>query len=333
MISRKNIWFKCPACEKKLVVDAGAGGYRAPCPECGKTIPIPVHSTVYPTWVRKALIVGGQVAIVLACIVGSWFYVSGGAVRVESVQVSAPAATARPAEDKAKPSSPGESPTEEINQQLLSEHVQLQDRYNKMLQWMMDNYRGKYPLPERLVGNLRISPVTDNNELNPDLVEMLKMTDDEKVMVQDIFDYVRGNLSAAELERMQVTEQNADRITFTVPTYADVGGTLKEDLYSGLETALGGARFDRMVDVAGEEMREKFNYFGEASRSLTFEVIYPEVEGAFKPYVLIRDGWVIPEGDSVRLTKVTETAISSMPESYREYEQYLPTEIGRYTAQ
>jgi len=330
MIKRKNIWFNCPACEKKLVVDITAGGFRADCPECGKNIPIPVRSTAYPGWVKSLLINTAQALVVVMCGgMALWWALHGDSDGKAVDVVAQPVAVVKSVEVEEKDVQP-ESPTEDINQQLLDEHVELQGRYNKMLQWMMDNYRGKYPLPEHLVSKLRISPMTDQHEINPDLVEMLKMTEKEKGLVQDIFNYVRDNLTRAELERMTISDQKSDSITFSVPTYNEVGGLLREDLYHTLESTLGGPRFDRMVDVSEQEIREAFNYFGEASRSLTFQVIYPEVEGAHAPYVLIRDGWIIPEGESVRLTKVTETAVSTMPEVYQTYQQYLPDDISKF---
>lgn len=314
------------------MVDVTAGGFRADCPECGKNIPIPVRSTAYPAWVRTLLIHSAQVSVIALMAGGLWWRMNSTEIR-ESHPIqehSVESSITSPSTAGTQPHKAENEPADEINQQLLTEHVELQGRYNKMLQWMMDNYRGKYPLPERLVSKLRISPLNEQNELNPDLVEMLKMTDDEKVMVQDIFNYVRGNLTQAELERMQVTDQKSDSITFTVPTYPEVGESLREDLYQTLEATLGGPRFDRMVDVSEQELREKFNYFGEASRTLTFQVIYPAVEGAHPPYVLIKDGWVIPEGESIRLTKVTETAVSAMPDSYRTYQPYLPEDISKF---
>jgi len=330
MIKRKNIWFNCPACEKKLVVDITAGGFRADCPECGKNIPIPVRSTAYPGWVKSLLVNSTQAVVIALCAgLALWWALDDGREEKNVEVVAQPVAVIKSAPVEVKEETT-EGPTEDINQQLLDEHVELQGRYNKMIQWMMDNYRGKYPLPERLVSNLRISPMTDQNEINPDLVEMLNMTDQEKVLVQDIFNYVKANLSQAELERMTISDQQPDRITFSVPTFPEIGGLLREDLYQTLESTLGGPRFDRMVDVTEQDMREKFNYFGEASRTLTFQVIYPDVEGAHTPYVLIKDGWIIPEGDSVRLTKVTETAVSTMPASYQTYQQYLPSDISKF---
>jgi len=331
MVKRKNIWFYCPACEKKLVVGSEAGGFRADCPECGVNIPIPVRSTAFPSWVRKGAIMAGQAALLLAGIGVGWFLAFAPPAAVDDA-----AFTAKAVESNAAPESGTDAPdaqaraSAEINRQLLDDHVELQGRYNKMVQWMLENYRGKFPLPERLVSRLRIQPLTDQGDVSPDLVEILRLSDQERVLVQDVITYVRENIQQAERSRVQVTDHGDHHITYSVPTFPEVGLELREDLFLTLETTLGSQRFDRLVDVAGESLREQLHFFGEAARTLTFEVIFPAVAGAHPPYLLIRDGWVVPEGESVRLTRVTETAVMRLPETYRAYEGWLPENLSHY---
>ena len=337
MFKARNIWFRCPACEKRLVVDAAAGGMRADCPECGRTIPIPVRSTIYPNWVKTAALATGQFLLVAMLVGAGWVWMTTHRQPSTEPAETDPSSTVQsstpPSGSETPVSTPGETnvTAKAIDQQLLDDHLALQQRYNKMVQWMIDNYRGKYPLPQHLVGRLRIAPLGEDGALNPELVEILRLSDDEKAQVEDIFTYIRASLTEAELDRALITEQSEDQITITVPTFADVGGSLREDLFMTLETTLGGPRFDRMVDISGEQLREQFNYFGEASRTLTFQVIYP-TGNEHPPYVLVKDGWVIPEGESVRLTKVTETAITRLPETYRNYQPFLPEGVSRYAA-
>jgi hypothetical protein len=333
IFKRKNIWFNCPACEKKLVVDIEAGGFRADCPECGKNIPIPKTSTTYPAWAKKALVLALQVALVFAGVGVGWYFTNSS----ESQPIDARSSAGLPVEAKSQPAESVDEPeknkpVEEINQALLAEHAELQGKFNKMVQWMIDNYRGKYPLPERLISRLRITPLNDQNEVNPELVEMLKLTERERELVQDVFDYVRENITETELDNALITDQQPDQITFSIPPYADKGTALKEDLYLTLENTLGSPRFDRMVDVAGEDMREQFNYYGEAARTLTFEIVRPQKEGDHEAYLLIRDGWVVPEGESVRLTKVTEKAVTALPDSYQPYREFFPENLAQYAS-
>ncbi len=337
MWKRTNIWFFCPACDKRLVVDVQAGGYRADCPECGKNIPIPTRSTAWSPAMKRVGLYAGQAALIaLAITIGWWFAAPGPAEDPPAVAVARVPSAA--ADAKAEPVAAVAPESEEapavsdraVHRQLLEDHAALQGRYNKMLQWMVDNYRGKYPLPERLVGRLRLAPLTENGEVHPDLIEMLRLSDDEKGLVQDVMVYVGDRMRQMEQERARVAEQSDTRITFSVPPFAEAGGELREDLYLALESTLGEHRFDRMVEVAGESMRETFHYFGEAARTLTFEVIFPATPGAHPPYLLIRDGWIVPEGESVRLTRVTETAVTELPERYLPYREWLPESVSRY---
>jgi len=326
MLKRKNIWFFCPACDEKLVVGVEAAGFRANCPECQADIPIPSRSTAYPNWVRKVALYGAQTVLVIGGIAAGWMIADSKTAAVKPVSLVAPSTPVEPVAPA--PDAPDENTA--MNQQLIAEHQELEGRYNKMLQWMYDNYRGKYPLPERLVGNLRIPAVDENGHVSADIVEMLKLTEEEKVLVQDVITYVRQGVKLKERELAAIKDQQEDKITYEVPVFAEAGAALRDDLYRSIEKTLGAPRFDRLLDVAGDSMREQMHYFGEASRELTFELIKPQFEGQHPPYLLIRDGWIVPEGDSKRVTKVTETAVMKLPDAYLDYRDWLPDHLMHY---
>lgn len=328
----RNIWFLCPSCGQKLVVDHTAAGYRADCPHCRRNIPIPLHSTATPGWFKTAALYATHVLLLAGGIGGGLWYAGRSAPtetpsepeRTRTAPVAAaPAAVA--------PDAPAtEAPAQAINQELMDENIALKGKYDKMAQWVLDNFRGKYPLPERLVARLRITPMDESLAVNGELAEILRMTDEEKALVQDVFNFVRTSITEAELDRALITEQDDNKITLSIPTYPEVGEGLREDLYMTLEDTLGAARFDRMMDVTGPEMDQQFHYFGQASRTLTFEVIHPQPGETFSPYLLIRDGWIVPDGESVRLTKVTETAVTELPASYKAYQPHIPETVIRY---
>lgn len=332
----KNIWFRCPSCDGKLVVASTAGGCRAHCPECQTLIPIPSRSTMMPGWLRQAIVYAVQVCLVIVTAgAGTWWVVradrdvAAPAEKPDAVTGPAPVAAStrdQAIEDQALAD-------REINRKLEQDHQDLQGRYAKMMEWMVENYRGKYPLPERLVQHLRIKPVTDTGEISGDLAELLKLSDEEKMQVQGFIQYARATAKQAERDLVRVLEQSELRISYEVPVFPEAGLPMREDLYARLESALGAPRFDRMIDVAGESLREELHYFGEASRNLSFEIILPMEGSGHPPYLLIRDGWMVPEGDSVRLTKVKETAVLELPPSYRDYQDWLPDNFAAYTLQ
>jgi len=327
----RNIWFLCPSCAQRLVVDHTAAGYRADCPHCRRNIPIPLHSTTTPGWFKTVVLYGTHVILLAGGIVGGLWY-AGRSASSEDAAEAIPVVVAPKVESASDaPVEPvADTPAQAINQQLVDENLALKGKYDKMAQWVLDNFRGKYPLPERLVARLRITPMDESLAVNGELAEILRMTDQEKLLVQDVFNFVRASITEAELDRALITEQSDNKITLSIPTYPEVGEGLREDLYMTLEDTLGAARFDRMMDVTGPELDQQFHYFGQASRTLTFEVIHPQPGESFSPYLLIRDGWVVPDGESVRLTKVTETAVTELPASYKAYQPHIPETVIRY---
>lgn len=342
MMKQKNIWFRCPACDGKLVVDAVAAGMRATCPECASDIPVPRHSTMMPSWLKDTALYSA-VALLLAVAAGGGVWVALNAAEATNtpagLQVAASVATP-PSNSRADAGDMPEDSVQdrsrvegELKRALEEENRDLNRRYEELTRWMIENYRGKYPLPERLVESLRLDTVTETGEVSPDLVEILRLTGEEKAQVQGVIDYARALIRQTERDLVTVKEQSELRISYEVPVFPGVGQILRDEIFYSLENTLGAPRFDRMLDVAGESMREELHYYGEASRTLTFEIVMPANEGDHPPYLLIRDGWMVPDGESVRISKVKETAALGLPENYRDYRDWIPDNFSAYTLQ
>ncbi|MGA1193500.1 MAG: hypothetical protein ACO3ZG_03855 [Kiritimatiellia bacterium] len=339
MVRRKNIWFRCPACDGRLVVDSTVAGRRATCPECANDIPVPLHSTMLPAWLRDGAVYAA-VALLLAgaAATGSWIAFSARETKAaidqaqESSLLLENTLSNKPnlIENKT-PASDAKSVTRDP--ELERENSELTRRYDELTRWMIENYQGKYPLAERLVDSLRLDTVTESGEVSPDLVEILRLTDEEKAQVQSVIDYTRSLVRQAERDLVTVTGQSELSISYEVPVFPEVGKIMRDDMFYSLEHAIGAPRFDRMLDVAGESMREEMHYFGEASRTLTFEIVLPANDGDHPPYLLIRDGWMVPDGDSVRVTTVKETAAMGLPDNYRDYRDWIPDNFSAYTLQ
>jgi hypothetical protein len=336
MIKRNNIWFRCPACDGKLVVDAVAAGCRATCPECASEIPVPRHSTMLPAWVKDAsLYVVLAVLLASAAGGGTWFALANGGAPEEKPGGDVQAATSLEASASGAPALFGGDPVAAVREDrtLAEENLELGRRYEELTRWMIENYQGKYPLPERMVDALRLDALNEAGDVSSDLVEILRLTPGETAQVRSAIDDARAIIRQTERDLVTVTGQSELSISYEVPVFPEVGRILREDMFYNLESTLGAPRFDRMLDVAGESMREQLHYFGEASRTLSFEVVLPAKEGDPPPYLLIRDGWMVPDGESVRVTTVKETAAMGLPESYREYRDWIPENFSDYTLQ
>ena len=69
----------------------------------------------------------------------------------------------------------------------------------------------------------------------------------------------------------------------------------------------------------------------QGERALAFEVIEP-ADASIPPYLLIRDTWVLSEGESVRKSEITETAVLTVPEPYAPFVPWLPETFSLYTS-
>ena len=337
----KDIYFKCKSCRKNLVVDRSAAGFSAECPGCKTSLIVPTRSSIPPKVWRWAGLIAANVALVAvltaAGVYGITTYYRSKLPALASVQVPiTSAALTEQVEEQAEPVTAideavlaHQKELEEANAALASEYQQLKGQFDELGNWVIANVQGKFPLAERLLSKLRLSPVTENYTVNPDVVELLKINGHEESMINDALQYTHGSIAEIEAALVQVTEATADKVTLYVPPFEKEGQAIKEDLFYALEATLGGPRFDRFHDVTEEELETSFNHFGTASRTLVFEVTYPP-DGQSVPYLVIKDGWIMPEGQSARSVNVKETAVYEIPKAYQAYVNLLPQTIAAY---
>jgi DNA-directed RNA polymerase subunit RPC12/RpoP len=336
----RDIYFKCKTCGKNLVVDRSAAGYSAECPGCRSRVVVPHRSAVPPKVWRWTGLVAGNLVLVVALVSGGVYLITKG----DDNPGEAPAGlgVALAPSPLGRAADAGDA-LPELDPELLERHQQLEQENRKLAanyqalntqfedlgNWVMQNVRGKFPMPDRLVSKLRVSPVADDYSVNPDLAELLNMDPAEQSKLNDALRYTRTTLSQIEAQLVQVTEATPFKATLYVPPFEKEGQQLKEDLYGALESTLGGPRADRFHDVTQEEMEKSFDHFGMASRTLVFEVT-PNPVDPNNPYLLIKDGWILPDGESARSISVKETAVWELPEDYHNYVSLLPENIAAY---
>ena len=216
----------------------------------------------------------------------------------------------------------------EENVRLRTQNNELQGRLVSVLNWILENFRGKYPLSEIHMAKLQIPPMTEDFTLHPDALDFLKVTPDEERKVNDAFAYAHQTLEEIEAAIITVTNPRPDKVILQIPTFPEEGKALQDDLYSAIDVTLGPARFDRFLTVAETGLNSNFAYFGEASRTMVFELAYAEDGSA--PQLKIKDGWVIEVGPGTRSVTATETYVTNLPAGYSTYMPWLPEYIAAY---
>jgi hypothetical protein len=205
---------------------------------------------------------------------------------------------------------------------LSREKDQIQQQLTDFLNWLLTNYKGKYPLPENFMSRLRLSPVDEDFTLNPEVAELLKITPDEEQVINAAFDSTRLFLAEMESALMTISEEQADKVVVHIPAHREEGALIKEDLLLALEATLGTDRFDRFMDVAEEDLDANFIEFGERARTIIFEVVYPEEPDA-PPMLAIKDGWIEQQGPDRKVVTATQFTVPELPEEYLAYIEWL----------
>ncbi len=251
---------------------------------------------------------------------------AGSAPAAAPVRTVAPAA---PAPAAAVPQAAGE-PLERRAFQLEMENARLRSRLDDMLNWILDNVRGTFPLPEAQMANLRLKPVDENLAVSDDLAQLLRLNEEEIGRLDTAFSGTRAVLQDLETENISVDQPSDTQVVLSIPPYQEEGELVREELYGELEKTLGPARFSRFLQVAEPGLEEQFEYFGRADRTLEFEALQDAATGA--PQLFVRDERVVPSKDDPLRQDIIaiEQIVTELPAQYQPYWSWLPEYVTRF---
>ncbi|MGD9781275.1 MAG: hypothetical protein AB7V14_03880 [Kiritimatiellia bacterium] len=214
--------------------------------------------------------------------------------------------------------------------QLETENVRLRSRLEDMLNWILDNVRGTYPLPENQMAHLQVSPAGNDLAVSEDLVQLLRLDEEEIGRLDAAFLGTKSALQEIEAENISVENPADNQVVLNIPPFAEEGQAVREDLYGELEKTLGAARFNRLLQVGESGLAETFEYFGEADRTLWFEAVVDS--GSGDSQLFVRDERVLPDKDDPLRhdIRASERIVTELPEEYYPYWDWLPDYVTRF---
>jgi hypothetical protein len=251
---------------------------------------------------------------------------AAGAAKADLASAAAPALRPGPLPGSKSSAAPS-SETDRLERrsfQLELENARLRGRLDDMLNWILDNVRGTFPLPEDQMANLRLMPVDTNMAVSDDLARVLRLNDEEVDRLDAAFMGTRSVLQDLETEKVSVDKPSDSQVVLNFPPYAEDGQMVREELYGELKKTLGAARFDRFLQVAETGLDEQFDYFGEADRTLQFEAVRDAVSGDSQLFV--RDERVRPNKKDPLQQDISasERIVTELPSEYYPYWNWLP---------
>lgn len=229
-----------------------------------------------------------------------------------------------PVETRVAPD-PAVEKSPELQQQVATlerEKEQIQQQLTDFLEWLLTNYKGKYPLPEQYMAKLRLAPVSGDLTLNSDVADLLKISPGEEELINDAFLGTEQLLIEVQTALMTIREERPDKVVVHIPAFGEEGELVKDDLLLALEATLGAQRFDRFLEVGEKELDETFQKFGQRARTIVFEMVYPQELDA-PPLLRIKDGWIEDDGPDRKIVTATQSTVEELPEEYLAYIDWL----------
>ena len=337
--SPSELYFRCPACRNRLAVPGSEAGRLLDCPACRSSLMVPAQSTAWPPGRARTLgIIALQVACALVLAGFAWSLMRPGDEPARALADAgsrsrtvpqAGAGPVRPAPVPVRAAGEPEPADDQAYRELRSAHRALNRQYEELANWVLNNMRGRFLLKEKFVRNINLPPLTDEYLVHPDLVEFLEVTPQERDLLDDALGFGLSTMALLETKFLSVTQSAADRVALHIPPYQQEGAALQNDLYRAMETVLGSDRFGRLLDAGEPDLVKRYHYFGTASRTMVFQET-PAQDPRDPPYLVIRDGWIIPDGVGKRNIQVAEASVRELPRDFLPYLSWLPDFVAAY---
>lgn len=319
-----------------MSMPAGTTGRLVECPACRASMLVPARSMVFPPEVRRRLWIGAGAGAVGAILLGVALHLMAlppdipGPDGPPASPVAATGSARAPGEKGVRtpdPASPDSGRS--AFQDLEMAHRKLNRQYEDLANWVLTNMRGRFLLKDRLVKHLNLPAVTDGYAFHPDMMEYLEVSPRERDLLEDAMGYGLSTMAALEARFLSVTQSAPERVALHIPPYEREGSAMQEDLYRAMETVLGSDRFDRLLDAGERDLVKRYHYFGTAARTMTFTLTAAD-DPRDPPYLVIRDGWVLPDGPGKRNIQVAEASVREMPKEYLPYLSWLPEYMAAF---
>ena len=288
-----------------------------------------MRSGIPPRVLRRAAWIAGNIALIaLAAVVVSRTIGAAGGASSGVVATATASPEVKRAAIPMTDAPPRAESTGLSGADLAASNAALRAEYNKLAGWILDNFRGKIGIEERLLTHYQLPLVASNDAVDADLGSFLKLSDAEKTGMESVLADAKNLMQSTEAGILSISQSNDTGVTIYIPPYERNGAELKENLLGKLENILGPYRMDRMADVTGKDLDRTYHYFGTAARTVHFELV--NTPGSDAPYLLIRDGWEIPDGTSTIRHDGTESAVREIPREYSGFLQHLPAVIAGF---
>ncbi len=210
-------------------------------------------------------------------------------------------------------------PVKDDTAALRAEADRLRTQLEDVLNWILANFRGRFPVPESMLSRMDMPLLQDGDALHPDLVTLFRLGTQEVQVVEAAVQAAKTEIEALHDAIALATAQSTSEGTVSIPPHEEEAAPIRAQLMADLEVALGRDRLERFLAVAGKDLDRRFLYFGAAVRIIRFELLSDDEGGGLR----IRDEVVTADDTGRRKIEAVEFESAEMPRAYAPYFLHL----------
>jgi len=155
---------------------------------------------------------------------------------------------------------------------LSDENERLRQHLDDLLEWIVENLGGRFPVPEPMLAHLRIEALSEGDALHPDLVKMLRIAPGEETRINAALARAARLAEWIEERSAWVEWRSTAEVALHLPGDPDQGEAIRMELRDSFDDALGPDRGARLWTVAESSLSDAFGAFGVGDRVIVFSL-------------------------------------------------------------
>lgn len=195
--------------------------------------------------------------------------------------------------------------------ELTDENERLRRHLDDLLEWIVENLGGRFPVPEPLLAHLRIEALGAGYALHPDLVDMLRIAPGEEMRINAALAHAARLAEWIEESSAWVEWRSATEAALHLPGDPGQGEAIRMELRDTFDDTLGPDRGARLWTVAESSLSDAFGAFGAGDRVIVFSLAMSP-DGASER-LRIRDERRQPGGDDAPTRITAEEWLAEEP--------------------
>ncbi len=211
----------------------------------------------------------------------------------------------------------------QVQANLEQENFRLRQQLHDVLQWILDNFRGRYPIPEHLVDRLHVTTLNDDFTVHDDFAALVRLSPEERRQLDAAFQAAHGMTLGIYAEVLRATVPSPTELVLEIPPHEDQGALVRQQIRDALRAVLGDARLPWAEATATNDLVRRFGYFGHGTRTVRFQLV--ESDERSEPRIRVRDEHSMEDPAGGRTMTIREFSADQLPHEYESLLQLLPS--------